>query len=353
MKIGIDTRYSNSFSGIGNYVDNLVFELEQTYVNNQYIPFKTDKRQWLLWEQFLLPLRTIRKNLDLFFFPNWRVPYFFNTPYVVTIHDITPIRCREMFPSSLKSRLFKTYLNLIRRTIYNSEHVITVSEFSKNDIIDFFKVDESKISVIHNGINPTFFLERDDDKKKLIKKKYKIKKPFVLYVGRFDPNKNVSSLINAYSNLKQKNDLDCILIGDITKEQLTNLMNLTSERKVIDNVLILKKIPTDELPYFYQLAEMLVFPSIYEGFGLPVIEAMACCCPVVASNTTSIPEVLDNCGLLFDPLSVEQITLSMSKLLSSTELKKTLVKKGLNRAKLFSWKLSAIKHQNIFNNLIH
>lgn len=279
---------------------------------------------------------------DVFFSPHFLLtPMTKNCRRVLTIHDLSFLRYPEFF--SFSKRLWHKSLG-IRKQILSADRLIVPSRSTKADLINFYGLPEEKITVIHHGVSPEFrVIGKNDERLAAVKKKYALPDKFILYLGTIEPRKNVLGLIRAFEILKEnKNNsgLNLIIVGSLGwlyKEALAAAKN----SKYSGNIRLIPPIPENERPYFYNLADIFVFPSFFEGFGLPVLEAMACGTPVVASCNSSLPEVLGNAGLMIDPYNVEQIYSAMKEILGSRELREELAKRGIERAKNFTWEKCA------------
>jgi len=232
-----------------------------------------------------------------------------------------------------------------------SHHIITVSENSKSEIIKYLNVSEEKISVIYGGYADIFKLESDDRLSSDVKRKYNITGNYLLYVGTLEPRKNLLGLIRAYAQSRAKDDFILVLAGG-KGWQYENIFKLVRELKLENRIIFTGYVPENDLPGLYQGATLFVYPSFYEGFGLPPLEAMACGLPVIVSHTTSLPEVVGDAGVYVDPNDVEQISFSIDTVLSDSELRQTLIQRGLERAKLFSWEKAAKETLKLYQKVV-
>ncbi len=244
---------------------------------------------------------------------------------------------------------------LINRVVKNCKRIITVSEHSKNDIVKFFNTPNTKIDVVYPGVSTEFKQEKNINNKLKITEKYSLPNKFVLYVGLWRPHKNVHGLIEAFHELLQQpscpHDLGLVLVGPNDNFE-THVQKRIDQLGLNNNVMSVGFVPDDDLRIIYSLAMFLVMPSFYEGFGLPVLEAMACGTPVIASSTTSLPEVVGTAGLLVNPSKSDTITEAMLLLLSNEELRHKLSIEGINRAHHFTWKKTADKTTKIYEDAL-
>jgi len=252
--------------------------------------------------------------------PGYNVPLFVVRPYIFIIHDLNHIDRPEN-----SSLLKKLYYNLImRRACHNAFRVLTVSEFSRQRIISWAKVPADHVVNIGNGVAECY---RDDVEP------YNPGYQYLLCVGNRKAHKNESRVLEAFAAAEIDWGIHLIFTGNASEELMLQCRRLGVEKRVI----FMGRVPEENLPGLYKGALALVFPSLYEGFGLPVIEAMACGTPVLTSNTTSLPEVAGDAALLVDPSSINQIKTGIEKLCSDSVLRLNLSQKGLQRAKLFKW----------------
>lgn len=291
----------------------------------------------------------IEKELDLFFAPDHHIPYLKSKPVVATVMDIIPF----IHPEWTSSRFRKLKNFAFKKAILSADHIITISEYSKNDIINYFKIDESNISVVPLGVDKKYFKIIDKDKKQNILKKYNIEKDFFIFIGTLQPRKNILRIIEAFEQLpleiKEQNQL--IIIGQ-NGWNTDELMNKLTYLEESGHGKWINYIPEDDMLALFQSAISLVYPSLYEGFGLPIIEAFASSCPVISSNTTSIPEVAGDAAILVNPSSVKEISNAMYRIATNIDLRNELIALGLKQVKKFTWKKSADEHMKVFKSLL-
>lgn len=363
MKIAIDIRKINDF-GIGTHIENLVTNLARIDLKNEYILFYKDEIPvnlddsrfrfvrdssglYSIGELISIPLKLARYSADIFHSPHYTLPPVRPCPAVVTIHDLIHI----LFPQYLTSRFAYYYAKIMMRmAVKLAKIVITVSRASREDIIKYLKADPNKVRVIHNGVSEIFFPEFDKIKIENSLLEFGIKRPYILWVGNPKPHKNFNTLLRAFERLIHDFSVtsNLVVAGAGMKEK--EILGLyIDELNLKENVLLLDCIPKYKMPSIYQGAEFLVFPSLYEGFGLPVVEAMACGIPVIASDRSSLPEVVGDAGLLINPISVDDIALAMYNLFKDKDLRSELSIKGIMRAKNFSWKKMAEETLKVYH----
>ncbi|MBO1050576.1 MAG: glycosyltransferase family 4 protein [Dolichospermum sp. DET73] len=280
----------------------------------------------LVWTQFQLP--KIYQNLksQLLFSPIPEAPLYTNCRFIVTAFDMIPLR----FPNRLSP--LTTYHKYYTPEVFKqAEHIICISESTANDIIQFYQIPSHKITpILLAGDSSHFqFLNLPT-------------RNYFLYVGRQDPYKNLQRLITAFSALPHRNDYELWLAGPYDQRYSPLLEIQTQELGISHLVKFLNYVSYDELPIIINQAIALVFPSLWEGFGLPVLEAMACGTPVITSNVSSLPEVAGDAAILINPYNPGEITAAMTTIINDSETRKQLVEKGLKRANQFSWEKTGL-----------
>jgi len=364
MRIAIDIRKINEF-GVGTYIWNLVRNLAGIDELNDYLlvgsqrnfhelgPLPPNFKQLYqpeengLWrDNISIPFDLHRQRLDVVHIPHHEAPFFTPSKLVVTIHDCVHL----LFPQEDSSNFgnYRSYLQT-KRVVHAAQHVLAVSRSTKDDLINIFELPDSKISVVHNALDERFAFTHTPGERKQVLERYQLKDPFILYSGKIRPHKNVHRLIEAFVVLKNElgdsdryKNLKLIIIGDeLSKHQYLRLTVIRSGAQ--QDVRFFGFVPYPILRVFYQSAELFAFPSLYEGFGLPPLEAMANRAPVLASNTSSLPEVLEDAALLVNPENVFDIARGMKLILSDDVVRQRLIQKGLEQVAKFSWKLAAEK----------
>jgi glycosyltransferase involved in cell wall biosynthesis len=285
----------------------------------------------IFWYQTALNQQLKRQQADLFFSPVHEGIFFPHLPQIVTVHDLIPLQYPELSP---KWKYY--YLYALPFLLRQSRSIICVSEYTKQDIIANYHLDPDSINVVYNGYAEDLFYPQPDLK---ILQKYNLNK-YLLYVGDMRFYKNLSRCLQAFESLPLK-DYQFVITGRKDDFFYPEIVRQTAKLAVKDRIIFLDYVPSANLPSLYSMAQALVFASLYEGFGLPVLEAMACGCPVITSKVTSLPEVGGDSVLYVDPENVESIAQGMYQILTNTELKTNLIHQGLARAKLFSWEKTA------------
>lgn len=291
----------------------------------------------------------ICKGLDIFHATDHRIPKLSNIPVVATVMDMIPFSHPEWVSKSLRS--LKNYA--FKSSMYWADHIITISEHSKNDIVNILGIDESSVSVIPLGVDVRYLERIEDSKKNQVKKKYNISDNFFLFVGTLQPRKNIERILQAHRILPKgiRERYPLVIVGKNgwgTEALLPELAKAEMEGygKWLDCV------GNNDLIALMQSATALVYPSLYEGFGLPILEGFAADIPVISSNTTSIPEVAGDAALLVDPLDIDEISGAMQKIVEDGQLSEHLIMKGREMLKNYSWNDCAIKTSEVYKKII-
>lgn len=363
MRLAIDTRKLHDF-GIGTYVSNLVRGLSRLDHDNEYVLICQPKDHefvrslgpnfralvdpsgnYSVREQLSIPLNLWRAKIDLFHAPHYVLPPLAMTRSVVTIHDCIHLR----FPQYLPNRVALNYAQFFMASAARrASRVLTVSEASKRDIMHFLQTPAAKIDVVYNGFDERLATPTPEDERR-VRERFQLDAPFVLYAGNIKPHKNVDRLIEAFAKLRERGleRVNLLIIGDDISKY-SSLRRLVHRHQLRQQVRFLGFVSTDTLAALYRLARVFVFPSLYEGFGLPPLEAMASGTPVVTSNTSSLPEVVGDAALLIDPLSADDIADAMVRVLTDDRLRSDLIARGFERVKQFSWDRSVKRTHEIY-----
>jgi glycosyltransferase involved in cell wall biosynthesis len=290
-----------------------------------------------LYNLYWLPyqLNKHKKTHKVFFNPGFNPILHSPIPYVATIHDLIHL----YLPGNIALGKKIYYETLIKYTVKQAHKIITVSEYSKQNIIEWSKISEDKIVVVGNGISKCFTAEGD---------KYEPGYPYLLNVGNTKTHKNIHRLIEAFASAKLTPEMKLILTGQSTPEIQTLIQKLQ-----LNNRIVFSGILSDEkLAEYYRGATAFVLPSLFEGFGIPIIEAMACGTPALVSNITSLPEVAGDAAVIIDPYQIDSIAQGLEKISLDKSLQQDLIQKGFIQANLFSWDKTASKIQTVLNEAI-
>ncbi len=391
MRIGIDARfYGPVGKGLGRYtqevVDNIIkisgaegstiFDYVIFLSPENYDEFITDSPNvkkvkldisWYgLKEQILLPFYIWREHLDLMHFPHFNVPILTPVKFIVTIHDLIlthfpTVRATTLSPLKYKFKNI-AYRLVIYNAIFRSCRIIAVSNFTKDDLIQQFKVRAGKISVTYEGVanlakgRDSLFFAKLDSQETL--ELYNIPQKFLLYVGNAYPHKNLNFLLNIFSKLhKERPELCLVMVGkndyfySKIKDEASRL-NLWQPNNSNNPVIFPGYVPDAQLEVLYQEASLYIFPSLYEGFGLPPLEAMARSCPVLSSDRSSLPEILGDAALYFDPENSSDVLNKIHLLLEDNNLRVDLINKGIFQAKKYNWWECANKTLEVYKQAL-
>lgn len=312
-----------------------------------------------LWTRIALSLAlfTTKEKPDLFFSPTHYIPRFSPSKVkkAVTVFDLSFLHFPEMFTGTDLWQL----KNWTKFSAENAEHIITISRFSKNDIASQYKVNKSKITVVYPGYDKSKFkYQISNIKSKEIKQRYKIGDSYIIYIGTIQPRKNLIRLIEAFGRItRDKKELQLLLVGKTTGEgkqgwMYEDILRAPKNLGIEESVKFLGFVPTEDLVALLHGALAFIQPSLWEGFGIPVAEAMACGTPVIVSNVSSLPEVVGKAGLLVDPYSVDQIEQAIRTIITDKKLRLKYSKMGIAQAKKFSWEKMAREVLRVFEKAV-
>lgn len=359
MRIGIDCQAlaQKKSSGLGRYTSQLVNWLQKIDTSNEYIYLKPRSRfgertyDRLAWENFVLPLRARFKRLDLLHTPAFAAPFFRSTFYsVITIHDLI-------------GRIFPGHLSIASRWYWGSwlpfvnsraNCIIVDSECTKRDVVEYLKVGPKKIRVIHLAAGGGFKVEESESKITMACEKLNVRRPFIFFVGNLEPRKNLSRVIEAFAKLIHKRKINHqLVIAGTYAWDYDAISRLARMHDVTKEIRFLNYVDDKDLVTLYNASDLFVFPSLYEGFGIPVLEAMSCGVPVLASRVSSIPEVAGDAAYYVNPLQVDEIEAAILKIISDRLLWNELRRKGLEQCKKFTWEDTAKKTLAVYNEFMH
>jgi len=275
---------------------------------------------------------------DLFLFPNFvRYPLPLGSRAIPIIYDLSFV----LHPEHVARRNRQFLTRYVPLTIEKSEHIVTISENSKREIVEYYGTDPAKISIVSPAIDHSVFYPRPANEIAAVAGKYGITKPYILYTGTLEPRKNIRSILDAYEKLPEHVRASYSLVLAGGKGWLDeSIKNRLDELKHLD-IITTGYVPDEDLPALYSGASVFVYPSLYEGYGMPPLEAMACNTPVIVANNSSLPEVVGDAGLLVDALDVDSLAQYIEKVLGDPALAGELRRRGLDRAKASNWEESA------------
>jgi glycosyltransferase involved in cell wall biosynthesis len=302
------------------------------------------------WEEIDIPNILTNTGIDIYLVPQNGIglPQDKPCPFVITLHDIIPYR----MPETVGPQYLKIYNEEIPHIIKNCDGIITVSNFSREDISQALNFPKEKIFVTHLAAEDIYYPRNKLECKNYIRTHYGIEDNFILYIGGFSPRKNIKGLIEAFSKVKAKlkDNVKLVILGKKGRSYY-DYRDLVHSLNLKDEVIFTGYVPMEELPLFYNAAYVFCYPSFYEGFGLPPIEAMACGTPTIASNVTSIPEILGDAVLYVNPSNIEDLSEKLLNILSDKTLHDKMYFKSLKQSGKYSWKNTAIETIEILSKL--
>jgi glycosyltransferase involved in cell wall biosynthesis len=368
ITIGIDARlFGPTGKGLGRYIEEIINNLLYIAKDIKFVVFlnssnfhllaeapnlekvKVDIKWYGLKEQMMLPKIIKEKKIDLMHFPHFNVAIFCPCPYVVTIHDLILTKFPSIKASTLSALMYwfkhLMYKVVIKIAVLRAKKIITVSLFSKKDIINKLKVKDSKIVVTYEGVSK---LENFNDKEDSVLKKYNLKSRYLLYIGNAYPHKNLDFLLQSLIKIRAKGDeIRLVLVGkdDYFYKQLkikAEKLRIYRKYDIINSPVVFTAYVDDgQLKILYKNAFCYVFPSLYEGFGLPPLEAMSQSCLVLSSNQASLPEILSSSAIYFSPYSVDDFVDKYFYLKNNLEIKEKYIRRGHELIKKYSWQTCA------------
>lgn len=369
MKIGINALFFKyPATGSGQYMAHLLKALSEVDTENEYVllgpnpveqdgngsgfPYKVrpvpgiaasnENIEKLVWEQLTGPAAARKAGVDVFHVPYFAPPLMPRTPTIVTIHDVIPMR----LPAYQPDTKVKAYMRLIARASHSASQIITISEHAKKDIIDVLKLPTERIHVIYQAAAEEYQPVTDPEVLAAARKRYGLGERYILYLGGLDQRKNVPQLVRAFAHLHvQIGDpkLQLMVAGNPDKQKgplFPDPRPVAADLGMTGQI-VYRFIEEEDKPAIYSGASLFVFPSLYEGFGLDPLEAMACGAPVVCSNRTSLPEVVGDAAITVDPMDLRALTDAMRRVLTDEQLAADLRARSLKRAAQFSWHKTA------------
>jgi len=344
LKIDKDNQYKlyagvlKQFPAVLNFIKELKAEgyKFQSYIYP--IPPKFAEKYWNRWR--VMDIERLIGKVDVFHCSDWTQPRC-RGKKIATVHDLTPILFAKYHEAYLID-CFKQNLKLIEKEV---DQVITVSKATEEDLVNNSIITRDKVEVIYSGVDKKFAPASETECNR-VKTKYKLDKPYILSVGTKEPRKNIGRLIEAFQSLANQ-DIDLVLAGKYGWGE-NHMSNLKSQ---MSNIKEIGFVGDKDLPAFYSGAQVFAYPSLYEGFGMPILEAMACGCPVITSNISSLPEVAGDAALLVYPKDEKEIAKAMMALVDDEKLRNKLIKRGYEQVKKFSWQKTAEKTLELYHKI--
>lgn len=363
--IAIDGRKYFDF-GIGSYIQNLISALTELESKHTYSllvgpddiqrircspdwrKYSTPYRRYSLGELVLLGRQARRLGADIVHEPHYTLPIGLKGRSVVTIHDLIHLKMPQFFSPS--QRMYAH--TVIGHAVRHAGAVIVDSQKTKDDILDTFNVQEQDVEVVHLGVRPIFRKLEDRTIVERFLSAAGLKQPYVLYVGNVKPHKNIRTLLSAFAQIRpQQGDLELVFVGGSCKED-SSLSEQAHRLGILGAVRDLHHVSDEELICAYNGADVLVLPSLYEGFGYPVLEAMACGTPTVVSSAGSLPEVAGKASLIVDPSRAEELAQAILSVVQDPEMRKDLIAKGKINVQRFSWKTTGRKTMDVYEKVL-
>jgi glycosyltransferase involved in cell wall biosynthesis len=375
----LDLTTEQYFEGEGQFNEIKFDKNGYQIIKSKFNNFKAKILKWpfdFFWTQGRLSLEMLLHRPDVLFVPAHTLPVIHPKKSIVTIHDIGYERqnClyggNEIGPDNKKAKRLLNFLvglftfgkyqaNSVDYLKWSTEYalrkadrIITISSFSKEDLKNYYKFDYKKIRVVHNGYNKFLYKHINDPEKiKVIMEKYDIEGPYILYIGRIERKKNISALVEAFAILRENNkglSHRLVLVGDASFG-FDEIKYMIREFDLVNEIILPGWVDEVDVPYLFNGASAFVFPSNYEGFGIPLLQAMACGVPIAASNKTSIPEVVGDAALLFNPDYSLSIADALRDIIKDQKIREKLIANGFERIKQFSWEETAKKTLDIIS----
>lgn len=373
MKISIDCRMvENRVTGTSRHVVNLVRGILNLDDQNNYLLIYRNKEfltilgeiaekdnvELLYIDKDVLHSLYIprinnalnKRSIDLYHFPYFNCPFPINTRKIITIHDISPLIDPEAFQYNKRIKFYyKNMLNINKR---RADKIITISDFVRQSIITLLGVSGEEVKTIYHGVEEKFFPRFDNEERNQIEKKYGFKGEYLLYVGNLLPHKNVPQLIYAFAEISKKTKSDLMIVG-FHHRFITDLVRLTSELGIANRVKFLTYVEEHDMPLIYAYSKAFISLSRLEGFGLPLLEAMASGIPSVVSDRCSLPEIAGDAALVVDINDLHEVNEAIFTVDNDRAIRESLSRRGLERAKMFSWRKCAQETIDVYKGVLN
>jgi len=353
-------------TGTATYTHELVQHLRRLYLEDAVILFGRNQRGAgesyheisyaervanFLYKEYRLPAELAEQGIDIYHSPRdmgLPDPGRLSCPCVMTLHDIILVRLADDYYSPARAKMYERRL---LSKVNEADHIITVSGFSKKDLCDWSGIDPDKVSVVHNGVSEQFSPMTDPDILDAVRRRYRLPKRYIFCVGSTEPRKNIRGAIEAFGQLRRvRADIQMVVAGvDYCRVSPGEAF----EGLDLDGVVLAGFVQDVDLPAIYSMADLFFFPSLYEGFGLPPLEAMACGTPVITSSKSSIPEIVGDAAVLVDPRKPGEMAGALEMVLSSDSMREEFISKGVARVSGFSWERTAKQTREIYARVVN
>lgn len=354
MKIGIDIQTTlGQKTGFGNYVLNMAEQFKQVGSDHEYVLIAPGDERDLsapkrfLWDQWTLPIKAQQAGVSILHQPAFSAPLMFPGKIVVTVHDLIAIFYGQDIPFWSRQYFARWMPFSYRR----ADAIITISEHTKKDVMRVLGIPEEKITVIYLAANSEYRPLTDQHLIRSAKQKYQTGNRYLLHVGTINPRKNLEFLVKVFAEVVKKFPDYKLVITGKKGWYYEGLFKLVKAAGLVDRVVFTGYIEDGDKPALYNGATLFLFPSLYEGFGLPPLEAMQSGVPVISSNVSSMPEVVGQAGLLLDPKNIGLWVQSIIKVLDLAKLRQTMSAAGLKQAKNFSWAKTARETVKVYESI--
>lgn len=315
----------------------------------EFEAIRTNRVLRILWELIWIPRRLKKMGKGVIFHgPAYVLPRKLSCPSVLTVHDVISIE----YPQFCQWQTNLYFKWLLARSIQHAGALVTPSHKVKEDLIRLFHTDPAKITVVPNGVHKRFKPIREEDTLEKVRSKYQLFGKFILFVGVLEPKKNISALLQAYADLSPElqGSHRLVIVGK-KGWKTSSIYKCVDQLNLQEKVVFPGFVDAEDLPAIYSLAEVFVFPSLYEGFGMPVLEAMACGTPVLLSNRGALPEISGGAGMMVDPDQRQEMSQALTQLLEQESIRESLIRKGLARAQHYSWESAAEQLCKVYQSI--
>jgi len=376
MRIGIEAQriFRQKKHGMDIVILEILRQLQQMQTPHEYFvyaqPYKdTDTFQsseniqvqlkgpalYPIWEQYILPSASRKDKIDLLHCTSNTAPINIAAPLVVTIHDIIYLEKQTSKAGSLYQKLGAAYRKWnVPKIAHKAAMIVTVSNYERDRIIEKLNLPEDRVRTIYNACSEHFQAEHSEEELLAFRQKMNLPERYVLFLGNTDPKKNLPNVIRTMGLLYERKQLDFTLVmTDYRLEDLLPLLREQNNEHLLKHIMLVGYVVNHELPKLYKLAQLFLYPSLRESFGIPILEAMQCGTPVITSNTSAMPEIAGSGAILVDPTHIEQIADKIVLLLNDTDLRKHVIAYGIDRVKLFSWRHTTEQMLGIYNEVLN